>query len=352
MKEVLREAEYELLNYPKRTVGYYLKRTVKIATGRKVEPIDKINWPNGLLAIGLIEYYRQHRNSEEARQILDCLKQYYNRWIRKGCRLYFVDDAVSGIALIELHQITGDETFKKAADEIAHFILRHETDGAGSLPYRPGQGNGHIYADMVGMVCPFLSRYGSVYEDTKAIRLAVTQIRNFISYGMDARTNLPYHGYHYKSGIKYGIIGWGRAVGWLMMGMSETLEYIGETHPDYEFIKQAYRRIVDKVEAYQCKNSLYSWQLSAGEGPADTSATAMILYSIGRSLDNGVLIGIHRSRMVRGRDALRQMVREGKIGECLAECQGFGLYPQVYGAYPWAVGTALALFALTEERGN
>ena len=50
MKEMVKEAKYGLLNYPERSPGYYLKRSVKMAAGRKMEPIDKINWPNGLLA--------------------------------------------------------------------------------------------------------------------------------------------------------------------------------------------------------------------------------------------------------------------------------------------------------------
>ena len=346
MKEMLKEAEYELLHYPKRTIGGRIKRTIRIMTGRKVEPIDKVNWPNGLLAKGLADYYMQHKNSEEAREILDCLKRYYDRWINKQCKLYFLDDAVSGMALIDLHQITGDEKYKQAADEIARFLFQHETDRAGSFLYRPKQKNGYIFADMIGMVCPFLCKYGSTYGDVNAINLAVTQIQNFVEFGMDSKTNLPYHGYQCENGIKYGIIGWGRAVGWLLMGMSETLAYIEETRPGYEIIKQAYRRIVDKVEAYQRENGLYSWQLEAKEGPVDTSATAMILYAIARSLDTKVLIGIHKSRMVRGREALFQMVKDGKISECLAECQGFSMYPQIYGAYPWSLGPALSLFVL------
>lgn len=352
MKKMLKEAEYELLHYPKRTVGYYLKRTVKMMTGVKVEPVDKMNWPNGLLAKSLTDYYMQHKNSEEAREILGCLKRYYDRWIQKNCKIFFLDDAFSGVALIDLHQITGDEKYKKAADEIVNFLFHHETDAAGSLLYRPKQKNGYIFADMIGMVCPFLCKYGSTYKDLNAVNLAITQIQNFIDFGMDAKTNLPYHGYQYENGIKYGVIGWGRAVGWLLMGMSEALAYIEETHPGYETIKQAYRRIVDKVEVYQRENGLYSWQLEAKDGPVDTSATAMILYAIARSLDTRVLIGIHKSRMIRGRDALLQMVTEGKIYECLAECQGFSLYPQIYGAYPWSLGPALSLFALTEEKEN
>lgn len=75
----------------------------------------------------------------------------------------------------------------------------------------------------------------------------------------------------------------------------------------------------------------------------------MILYSVAKSLNTKTLIGIHRSRMVRGRDALLGMVEEGRIGNCLAECQGFSMYPQIYGSYPWSLGPALSLFVAAEE---
>lgn len=349
MLKMVKEAEYELLKYPNHGPGYYLKRAAKAAVGEKQEPLDKINWPTGLLAKSLADYYMQNKNSEEALIILNCLKKYYDRWIRHGHKLYYLDDAFSGMALIDLHQITGDEKYKMAADHIAKYLFHHETDEAGSLPYRPNQNNNYIFADSIGMICPFLCKYGSTYGDMNAINLAVTQIQNFIGMGMDEKTGLPYHGYQYESGVKYGIIGWGRAVGWLMIGMSETLAYMEESRPSYEVIKQAYRRLVDKVEAYQLEGGLYSWQLGAKEGPVDTSATAMILYAIARSLDTNVLIGIHKSRMMRGREALWNSVREGKIYGCLAECQGFSMYPQVYGAYPWSLGPALSLFTMTLE---
>lgn len=349
MLEMVKNAEMDLLNYPKRRMGDYLKRTAKMVMGKPVEPIDRINWPNGMLAKGLADYYQENKNSDEARIIIECLKKYYDRWIRSGHKLFYVDDIVSGMALIDLHQITGDEKYKKAAENMMEFLEHHDRDEAGSFLYRPKQENGYIFVDMVGMVCPFLSKYGSTYGDGNAVNLAVTQIQNFIEYGMDQKTGLPYHGYQYESGVKYGIIGWGRAVGWLMLGMSGTLAYLNERYSGYEVIKQTYRRLVDKVEAYQLEGGLYSWQLEAKDGPVDTSATGMILFSIAQSLENKVLIGIHKSRMVRGRDALLGSVKDGKIYGALAECHGFSMYPQVYGAYPWSLGPALSLLAMIGE---
>ena len=57
---------------------------------------------------------------------------------------------------------------------------------------------------------PFLCRYGSnLWRQKRQVAyLAAVQIQNFIQYGMDGKTGLPYHGYECESGIKYGIIGW------------------------------------------------------------------------------------------------------------------------------------------------
>ena len=345
MLSLVKEAEYELLHYPPNKV----KLIIKSWLGRGSLQ-DKINWPTGLLAKSLIDYYMDHKNSEEAREITDSLKLYYDRWLRTGRTIRCLDDAFAGMTLIDLHQITGDEKYKRGADTLAQYLFAHETDATGSFLYRPKQKNGYVFADTIGLVCPFLCKYGSVYGDINAINLAVTQIQNFITYGMDEKTGLPYHGYHLESGIKHGIIGWGRAVGWIMIGMAESLAYMEESRPSYEPIKQAYRRLVDKVEAYQLEGGLYSWQLGAKEGPVDTSATAMILYAIARSLNTNVLIGIHKSRMMRGREALWNSVKEGKIYGCLAECQGFSLHPQIYDAYPWSLGPSLSLFVNTEEK--
>ena len=81
MLEMVKEAEKELLRYPGYSGSYYVKRILKQICGRKVPPADKFNWPNGLLAKALADYYQDHKNSEEARVILDVLKKYYDRWI-------------------------------------------------------------------------------------------------------------------------------------------------------------------------------------------------------------------------------------------------------------------------------
>ena len=56
MLEMVKQAEKQLLEYPKRGASYGIKRVIKMMVGRSVEPKDKINWPNGLLAKSLVDY--------------------------------------------------------------------------------------------------------------------------------------------------------------------------------------------------------------------------------------------------------------------------------------------------------
>lgn len=347
---MINQAQYDLLNYPYRSLGYFLAYPFKVLSGRNNDPIDRMAWPNALLAKAMMDYYKKHVNSEEAKEISYVVKRYYDRWIFHGKKLYNVDNAYAGMALIDLHQITKNQKYKDAVDAIYQYVLQLETDDKGSIIYRPKEQGNYIFVDSIGAVCPFLAKYGRVYGDIDATTLAITQIQNYLERGMDDKLLLPYHGYDHTSGMKLGIIGWGLGVGKLMMGMSETLYYINNERPEYEGLRMAYRRIVDKAEAYQMEGGLYNWQLSAKDGPADTAATAMILYSIAQSLEDKVLIGIHKSRMLRGVDAIKACIQEdGTLPGASKETDRFNNYPIDFGAYPWALGPALALMVMINE---
>lgn len=345
-REMTEQALFELDGYSRYRFSDHLGRFFKRLTGRKVPPCDRISWPTGLLANALLAYYQNHLNLEISLVIKQALIKYYRRFIDSRQKILSLENMVAGYTLIDIHQITGDEQFKLVLDEMVKFLKRHAVDSEGSLPYRPAQNDMHIYAEGIGKMCPFLCKYGHTYEDPSAISLAVKQIKNFFENGMDSNTGLPYHGYEYKSHVKHGIIGWGQACGWLMIGLVDSLIHMGKDHPDYDELKQYFRRLVDKVEAYQREDSFYPWQLPAKEGSFDVSATAMILYAIARGIEHEILIGIHRSRLLRGRDALVQIVDHGKLYHSLTESGGFGIYPPKYDAYPWSLGPALSLFSI------
>ena len=360
----------ELMAYGVPDRKMQLKRFVKkYMLGRKAAPKDMIFWPTGLLAEGLWhcrtelalqcgkgwkkESFDVELAQGQVRQIESVLEAYFDRWRKKGMPLYFMDDLVAGETFLEQYlsrsadkeqaswqQDTRTRQYREAVDKMASFAMEYAKDETGSLLYRAKQRNGYVFADMLGLVCPFLYRYGMAFDRQECMELALKQIANFLAYGMDGESGLPYHGYDMAEGCKYGIIGWGRAVGWTLRGMS------GCFLSDYgrERLRTPFVRLMDTVLAYQRSDGAFSWQLQALEGPLDTSVTGMICTALKEGIELKILVGDnYRQALGRGKDSLARSIHEGKVYDCSGECEGFAQYPQRYGAYPWALGPALMI---------
>ncbi len=330
----------------------YLLR--KYVLRRKAAPEDTIFWPTGLLAAGLWHCRQEAKREQAGTVMIDLvLEAYYDRWFGRGCPILWLDDLLAGETLLDIYEdyraAGGDngivhakncERYRQAIEQLAVYSFIYPVNETGSFPYREDQDRNRIFVDSVGLACPFLYRYGVFCGRQEAMEQSVKQIVNFLAYGMDASTGLPYHGYSIADDCKYGIIGWGRAVGWLLRGMTGcmTTEY-GRVRLEDSCI-----RTVDAALAFQRRDGAFCWQLQAVEGPADTSATGMICVALKQGIKLGILQEEKYERALQSGVAfIEKCTREGRVYQCSGECEGFGQYPQRYGAYPWALGTALML---------
>lgn len=331
-----------------------LKQCVKkYLLKRKTAPEDVIFWPTGFLAVGLWQYRQESAAlcDMTCEEVDAALSAYYERWMRKKSPVFYLDDLLAGEVLLSAYEeyekgrsvfisAQNADRYWNAVEKLVDFGMRYPTDEMGSFPYRAAQGSGHVFVDAIGLACPFLYHYGTACRRGDAAELAVKQIVNFLAYGMDGVTGLPYHGYSMKTTYKYGIIGWGRAAGWLLRGMTGcmTTEYGAER------LEEAFVKLIDTVITYQRKDGYFSWQLQALDGPADTSATGMICAALKQGILSGVLTEPKYGQALQaGRNAIRKSIRDGKVYDCSGECEGFGQYPQRYGAHPWSLGPALML---------
>lgn len=339
----------ELLSYGLWDTQTKAKRWIKKNVFRRpVDAEDLIFWPTGLLAAGLWSCRK-----EASEQIYRALAGYYERWMRRGYPISYPDDLLAGETLLAAYEeysqneaesrIIGKDNaglYRGAIEKLAEYALSYPADEAGSLPYRAGHNNGHVYVDSIGLMCPFLYEYGIWFKKQECMELAVNQIVNFLAYGMDGAVGLPYHGYVAQTGEKYGIVGWGRAVGWLLRGMTGCLT----TEYGAERLKDSYIRLMDTVLAYQRRDGYFPWQLQAADGPKDTSATGMICAALKRGIETNILTDSkYGPALQSGIDAIGRSTVNGQVYDCSGECEGFGRYPQQYGAHPWALGPALML---------
>ncbi len=331
---------------------------------RQVGAEDVIFWPTGLLAAGIWQCRQRLLAMQKAgtapagssfwlQQIETSLAAYFTRWEKRRYPIYYLDDLLSGevflAAYAQFHKDkTGNgiiqeknaEKYRKAVEKMAEFAFTYPTDETGSFPYRASQGNGHIYVDVLGMTSPFLYSYARFSGKDEGMELGVRQIANFLAYGMDAATGLPYHGYNMKTGEKHGIIGWGRAVGWLLRGMMGCMSTVYGA----ERLQEAYCDLIDAAIVWQRKDGFFSWQLQAMEGTADVSATAMICLAIQEGLKTRMIQGdAYQEALAKGIHAIKKSVKYGRVDYCLGECEGFAMYPQKYGQYPWGHAVTLLL---------
>ena len=321
---------------------------------RETAKEDLIFWPTGLLAAGLWSC-REELIKDGAKQLIDMIENalaaYYGRWLKKDMPIMVIDDLLAGETLLNVYQEMREQSLtnllglsqervREALDRLAAYAAGQPADGAGSLLYRPAHGSMFVFVDSIGLACPFLYRYGEIFGKAEYRELAVRQIVNFLSYGMDGRTGLPYHGYDMTDGCKHGIIGWGRAVGWLLRGVGGCLS------SDYgrQRLEEPYRELVKAVVTWQRPDGCFSWQLQAVEGPADSSATGMICAAWQQGMAQDVLAGEdYEKALSAGKKALEKSVRDGLVYGCSGECEGFSCYPQRYGAYPWSLGPTLEI---------
>lgn len=353
IRELLKETKYQLFHYPETTkkqdIKYLIKRIVRKAHTPKR---DFFFWPHALLTQSL----------ETAKEV-ETLKKYYDLWIEKGLPIYNIDNVMNGYSLLYIFEKTKEDKYRAAADKLYRYIIQYKKDMGGNIPYRKGNPS-HVYVDGLGMIVPFLCRYGAMFESKDAIDLGISQMEDFLKYGMDSATGLPYHGYDLKTGVKQGIIGWGRALGWLLLAMADSIEYIPEGDKQKK-ITEAFGKLMETTVSYLREDGYYSWQVTALEGPKDTSATAMVGYALEKGK---VYLNWEKNQkffvwnedkkselsmeevLQRMEKALLKSCKNRKIYDCSGECEGFSQYPQVYGTYPWSLGPAVRFFCYEIKR--
>lgn len=334
---LIHTAEIQLFSYPCMNpadkMKYYIKRMIR---RKNVPVINHYGWPNALLANALAEAEKKDLIAS------DVLEKYYAAWNKSGLRMQSIDNAMNGYALLSLYEKNPKPEYKQILDRIYLFISNYPLNINGSFPYNKKQLQ-DVYVDGIGTVVPFLCRYGKVFHRNAAIDMGIRQIDNFMQYGMDKKSGLPYQGFDAVTEIKYGIIGWGRSVGWLMLGIVDSLEYI-ENQDNYDRLAVYLKELIVTVVEYQLENGYFTWQLQAMEGPVDTSATAMIGYAVQKAVRIGVSDKAYLKYVDKAIEAIIHSTKENNVFDCSGECIGFGQYPQWnYGAYPWSLGPTLLL---------
>lgn len=327
IEKLIVQMQYDLLHYSQESIKKKIKRILRnLMRVQHIDKPDNFFWPNAMIAEALVESLIQYPQKETQK----VLEQYVNQWIQKNKQISYVDQIMNGYAICELYEKNAQSDYLNILEQMKRYLLHCDKASDGSLLYRSNQKE-YVYADSLGMVCPFLCRYSVLSGEKKLADLAIKQFTNFREHGYDAKSGLPYHAYHAGNGEKLGIIGWGRAVGWILTGMSDSMQYLQEQ--DLEIVQKLFCELGNTIITYQRIDGFFSWQLQAMEGPRDISATSMILGALQVAVKKKFLDEKFERVIEKGKNAI--LSTQNVLSSCLAECEGLGSYPQYYDRYPW-----------------
>ncbi|MBR3992098.1 MAG: S-layer homology domain-containing protein [Clostridia bacterium] len=298
---------------------------------RKADPgFNPTGCMEGTIVLGLAELGR-----------FDFLAEYVDAWMELGDELRPTEPALFATVVLLLYEKTGDEKYADACRVLKEKLDTWPCDTYGELKYTYELMNNEIYVDGTGVMTPFLARYGRLFGDGEAEARALLQVDNYLKYGVDPARKLVNHGYT-TGGAGRGEMGWGRGTGWLMLAVGGVMEDC----PD-DSVCAACDALIKNTFRYLSPDNTFSWSLAERDGPADSSATGMIMWGVLKakeaghagSVDDGTVKAIAEA-------CLRFFGDDGIVYGCSGPSGGFGSYSENYNENNgWGQGGILSFYA-------
>ncbi len=290
------------------------------------------SWQKAALILGLLES-GDHASNTKAQKAAEGFIREDGNW-KKAPRA--VDCGMLSYAILKASDDIN--RIKPAMDDSADLIQRNLNE-EGMISYTGGKDNPDMYVDTIGLTCPFLALYGKTYGNQKFEDVAFNQISMFHQYGLLKDTALPNHAFDIHSKLPLGVYGWGRGVGWYVIGLVETYQCVRKS--DYRnTLKDFIRQAADEYCKFQRKDGGFGSILQSS-ATYDSSATAALAWFY---VACGNIFGEEKYYTTAEKclNKLMECTRmTGAIDWCQGDTKGIGVFSQMYDTMPFAQGMAL-----------
>jgi unsaturated rhamnogalacturonyl hydrolase len=289
------------------------------------------------------------------RAMLDYVGRNMERWITpeggiQGYDMaeYNIDEVSQGRLLFGMYERTADERYRRAAD-----LLRQQLR---TQPRTPEGGFWHkqiypqqMWLDGLYMGEPFYAEYAAAFDEPAVFDDVAKQFLLVARHTRDARTGLMYHAWDAARAQPWADTAtglsphfWGRAMGWYMVGVVETLDHFPADHPDRAAIIQTLRDAAEAVARVQDPVTGLWWDVLDQPNRAgnylEASASSMFVYALAKGARLGYLAPGYRQVADRGFGGLlSNLVRENADGTVslinVVQVSGLGGNPRRDGSY-------------------
>ena len=246
---------------------------------------------------------------------------------------------VASTAYAVLCNISNPIDVKSQMDKIYSLILN--TKGSNdTIPYRK-EVNNIRFVDTIGLVCPFLVKYGITYNSNDAIKLAEKQIREYSTF-FNVLTGTPPHAFDIVYQVPLGVYDWGRGVGWYILGIVECYKNLNKC--DFkEFLKEEIIHLTQSLLRFQLPSGGFASSIFNTTSFAESSASILcgLLFIECYSITLDVKYKNAAEKIISYLMSVTQ--RNGAIDMCQGDTKGIGNYSTKYYYMPFAQGLAVVL---------
>lgn len=313
------------------------------------------DWPCGVAYFGICEACRATGKQE----YMDLMKARVDEYIELGLPNWTVNTCSMGHAMLTLHEVTGDEKYRRIAESKIDYlrntalrfgdsVLQHTVSTKNDFPEQ-------CWADTLFMAAFFMLRAGVAWDDAELIDDALNQYYWHIEYLQDKKTGLWYHGYNnIEKGHMSGFY-WGRANAWAAYTMAQVGRVLPECYlyPKYMHVSGSVSEQLAALKLLQTENGLWRTLLDDPESYEEVSASAGIAASM--VLRGNPLHIKYINKSVEG--ILNSISPEGRVlnvsggTAVMKDREGYRSIPRAW-TQGWGQGLALAfLSAVVESNG-
>jgi rhamnogalacturonyl hydrolase YesR len=175
------------------------------------------------------------------------------------------------------------------------------------------------YVDDIYGACTMQSLAYRCTKDKKHLDRAVTHVLTY-----SAKLQRPNGLFHH---LPENPVHWGRGNGWCASAFAELLTVMPESHPEFDEVARAYRRMMDALIRFQDDRGMWRQIVDNPQSWPETSCTGMFLFALASGVNNGWLPrDPYRSAIEKGWEALAGYVDEqGRLKEvCIGTGHGDG----------------------------
>jgi rhamnogalacturonyl hydrolase YesR/lysophospholipase L1-like esterase len=182
-----------------------------------------------------------------------------------------------------------------------------------------------VWLDDMFMSIPALAQMGALTGDNKYFNEAAKQIQLFATIMFVEDKNLFRHGW-VESAPEHPSFFWGRANGWALLTLVETLDILPENHPQRNFILNLMKKHIQGLAACQSGDGFWHQLLDRSNSYLETSSTAIYTYCIAHAINKGWIDAISYGPVaILGWNAVSTKINDkGQVeGTCVGTGMGF-----------------------------